>query len=1012
MNAPPPNASPPGAQALTGVNASVPGTDDATSSAAPAARLVNLCKKFAAVTALDTLSAELPTGRILGLVGPDGAGKTTLIRLLAGLMEPTSGSVEVLGRKPSAEGGATQAEIGYMPQRFGLYEDLSVLDNLTLYANLRALDREVRRQRFAELLEFTSLAPFTARLAGKLSGGMKQKLGLACALLGRPRLLLLDEPGVGVDPLSRRELWRMVTDLMTSGVTVLWSTAYLEEAERCSRIWLLDGGRLLHDGAPRELSDRMRGRVFRRRSGSGVSRQLAEEELAREGVVDAVIQGASVRIVAKPEYAQQIAAGKGYEPVTPRLEDAYIELVGGAQKGESLLARGWPTDAAHVGTTNGSLVECHGLTKRFGTFVAADHVSFEVRAGEIYGLLGPNGAGKSTTFRMLCGLLKPTEGDASVAGVNLLRSASRARARLGYMAQKFSLYGALSVAQNLDYFAEIYGLNRQRKRERVQAMIEAFALAPHLQSNAATLPLGFKQRLALACATLHAPAVLFLDEPTSGVDPLMRREFWHHINAADRARRGHRRDDALHGGSGVLRSHRSHLERPQDRGRHARCPESQHRHHRSPRAHSRGSLHHAHRTGSCVSDGPIFDGATSSPEAREAAIASSGRAPPGQPTTTAHRWRSWWRQLSAVMLKEAKQVTRDPSSWIIAVFLPLTFLFLFGYGLSLDTTVVKIAVVREDSSQDARAFAARLEDSKWFLVVDAPDRASGKQLLRDQAVKATIIIPGEFGHRLYSSARAAQVQVLVDGAEPNTANFVRGYVGAIWAAFIAGRSLEQGTPSTVPISVEPRYWFNANAESRWFLIPGSITVIMTLIGTLLTALVIAREWERGTLEALYATPLTRGQILIGKTLPYFVLAMISTLVCVLTALILFHLPLRGSMLTLGLVAAVFLVPALGQGMLISVTMRSQLAAAQLGLMTGYLPAIMLSGFLFDIHSMPAVAARHHADRAGALHECIAADSVSRWGRVGRADPEHAASCSRSAPCSSVSPGASSQKRVD
>ncbi|MEJ1963326.1 MAG: ABC transporter permease [Gammaproteobacteria bacterium] len=318
-----------------------------------------------------------------------------------------------------------------------------------------------------------------------------------------------------------------------------------------------------------------------------------------------------------------------------------------------------------------------------------------------------------------------------------------------------------------------------------------------------------------------------------------------------------------------------------------------------------------------------------------------------------HSWRVWWRQLSAVMLKEAKQVIRDPSSWIIAVFLPLTFLFLFGYGLSLDTTVVKIALVREDASQDARAFAARIEDSKWFLVLEAPDRESGKQLLRDQAVKATVIVPAEFGQRLLSGSRAAQVQVLVDGAEPNTANYVRGYVSAIWGAFLADRGMS-GISAKPPVTVEPRFWFNPNAESRWFLIPGSITVIMTLIGTLLTALVIAREWERGTLEALYATPLTRGQILIGKTLPYFVLAMISTLVCVVTALVLFHLPLRGSMLTLGLVAAVFLVPALGQGMLISVTMRSQLAAAQLGLMTGYLPAIMLSGFLFDIHSMPAV----------------------------------------------------------
>jgi ABC-2 type transport system ATP-binding protein len=554
-----------------------------------AAKLDGLRKQFGNVVALDRLTAQLPSGLILGLVGPDGAGKTTLIRLLAGLMEPTAGTIEVLGRSPLAEGGQTQAEVGYMPQRFGLYEDLSVLDNLNLYANLRSLDREARRRRFDELLEFTALAPFTERLAGKLSGGMKQKLGLACALLGSPKLLLLDEPGVGVDPLSRRELWRMVSDLVESGVTVLWSTAYLEEAERCSRIWLLDRGKLLHDGAPQELSQRMRGRVFRRRGGAGRSRQLAENELAHDGVIDAVIQGSSVRVVASPEYAHELADGGEYEAVAPRLEDAYIELLGGTPKGESLLARGWPTPpqtqvqttsqmqiqalqpvrapvqappqereqipaevlvqtplqtqaralvpapgtqstlAPHA--TGETLVSCKGLTKRFGTFVAADQVNFQVHAGEIYGLLGPNGAGKSTTFRMLCGLLKPTEGDASVAGVNLLHAPGRARARLGYMAQKFSLYGELSVAQNLDYFADIYGLTRARKRERVQAMIDTFSLAPHLGSNAALLPLGFKQRLALACATLHAPAVLFLDEPTSGVDPLMRREFWHHINA-------------------------------------------------------------------------------------------------------------------------------------------------------------------------------------------------------------------------------------------------------------------------------------------------------------------------------------------------------------------------------------------------------------------------------------------------------------------------------------------------
>ena len=499
--------------------------------AAPAARVVGLVKTFGVANALAGISAELPPGRILGLVGPDGAGKTTLIRLLAGLMQPAAGTVEVLGRTPRAEGGTTQAQTGYMPQRFGLYEDLSVLDNLNLYANLRAQDAATRRQRFAELLRFTDLGSFTGRLAGKLSGGMKQKLGLACALLGRPRLLLLDEPGVGVDPLSRRELWRMVNELVAGGVTVLWSTAYLEEAERCAHIWLLDRGRLLYDGAPAHLSERVRGRVFRRRVAPGKARQVAESELERDAVLDAVIQGASVRLVAKPDSAGEFHAD-AYEPVAPRLEDAYVELLGGARKGESLLARGWPT-VAHppLAAPDGVLVRAVGLTRRFGEFVAADNVGFEVHAGEIYGLLGPNGAGKSTTFRMLCGLLMPSNGAAHVAGVNLARAPSRARARLGYMAQKFSLYGDLSVAQNLDYFADIYGLKRTAKRERVQAMVDMFELAPLLQSNAALLPLGFKQRLALACATLHAPRVLFLDEPTSGVDPLMRREFWHHINA-------------------------------------------------------------------------------------------------------------------------------------------------------------------------------------------------------------------------------------------------------------------------------------------------------------------------------------------------------------------------------------------------------------------------------------------------------------------------------------------------
>ena len=553
----------------------------APAAAQAAARVVGLVKRFGATCALDGISAQLPAGMILGLVGPDGAGKTTLIRLFAGLMEPSAGTVEVLGRPPRAQGGTTQAETGYMPQRFGLYEDLSVLDNLNLYANLRALESEARRQRFAELLRFTGLSGFTARLAGQLSGGMKQKLGLACALLGRPRLLLLDEPGVGVDPLSRRELWRMVSELVASGVTVLWSTAYLEEAERCAHIWLLDAGRLLYDGPPSELRAGVRGRVFRRRVPAGRARHTAERELERAAVLDAVIQGASVRLVVRPGGAGEFQ-GADYEPVPPRLEDAYVELLGGARKGESLLARGWPAagttaqpGAAADGTPPGAagdgvLVRAQALTRRFGDFVAADSIGFEVHAGEIYGLLGPNGAGKSTTFRMLCGLLRPTAGDATVAGVNLLHAASRARAHLGYMAQKFSLYGdSVGRPEPRLLRRHLWPDAKREARARsgddrdvrahpasageCRATAARLQAAPGARLRHAARPKGTVPRRADQwCRPTHAARVLA---------PHQR---------PHRARCGGGGHDALHGGGGVLRSHRTHLARPQDRRGHAR----------------------------------------------------------------------------------------------------------------------------------------------------------------------------------------------------------------------------------------------------------------------------------------------------------------------------------------------------------------------------------------------------------------------------------------------------------
>jgi ABC-2 type transport system ATP-binding protein len=502
-----------------------------------AVELSGLTHRFpgAATPALDGLTATIPGGQISALVGPDGAGKTTLMRLMAGLLKASAGSLRVAGLDPLTRGEELRRALGYMPQKFGLYEDLTVQENLELYADLRGVIGAARARSFERLLAFTDLARFTARPAGKLSGGMKQKLGLACVLLGTPRILLLDEPSVGVDPISRRELWRMVTALAADGLSVLWSTSYLDEAERCRHILLMNAGRLVYAGPPDALTQRMVGRSLQLSGIDGGRRAVLGRVLHAPEVMDAVIQGSRLRLVLRAAGRQPalapLAAGPAahLETVTPRLEDAFIDILGGGPDGDSELARRMPVctiDAA----LRASVISAEQLTKTFGTFTATDRVSFQVPQGEIFGLLGPNGAGKSTTFKMLCGLLVPSSGRASVLGIDLRRHAARARARIGYMAQKFSLYGNLSVRQNLEFFSGVYGLTGSRRAAKIAEMIESFALAPFLEATPDVLSLGYKQRLALACALMHDPAVLFLDEPTSGVDPVTRREFWAHIN--------------------------------------------------------------------------------------------------------------------------------------------------------------------------------------------------------------------------------------------------------------------------------------------------------------------------------------------------------------------------------------------------------------------------------------------------------------------------------------------------
>lgn len=488
-----------------------------------------LSKKFGSTSALHDLNTHIPAGCITGLVGPDGAGKTTLLRILAGLMKPSKGTITVFDTNVVSEPDKLQGFTGYMPQRFGLYEDLTVIENMQLYADLRGLSPADHKQTFDQLLTFTKLGEFTARLAGNLSGGMKQKLGLACALMGRPQLMLLDEPSVGVDPLSRQDLWTIVKQLAQDGMMIMWSTAYLDEADRCDHVLLLDKGQLIYTGAPQDLTARLAGRSFLLTNLATDRRETLTRATTLPCIRDGTIQGSALRLIIAKDASKTILKnfaedeGGDLKQVAPRFEDAFMDLLGGVNL--SPFADSMPA----VEMDSAFPVKVKGLTKRFGDFTATNQVSFDVKRGEVFGLLGPNGAGKSTTFKMLCGLLTPTAGEATIAGLNLRRHASQVKSRLGYMAQKFSLYSLLSVQQNLRFFSGAYGLRGREQKERIREMVEIFELGPLLHHAPTQLSLGYKQRLALACACMHRPSILFLDEPTSGVDPLTRREFWRHI---------------------------------------------------------------------------------------------------------------------------------------------------------------------------------------------------------------------------------------------------------------------------------------------------------------------------------------------------------------------------------------------------------------------------------------------------------------------------------------------------
>lgn len=509
-------------------------------------------KVGAPVEALRDVSLDVRCREVVGLVGPDGAGKTTLLRIATGLLVPDSGTATVLGLDSVRDTSQIRGRIAYMPQKFGLYEDLTVQENLDLYADLQGVEFAARAPRYRRLLEMTGLEKFTGRLAGRLSGGMKQKLGLACALTKSPELLLLDEPTVGVDPVSRRELWRIVYQMVDrEGIGVLVATAYLDEAEKCHRVVVLHEGRKLDEGTPASFREQVQGHTFVVPPRAGVRPRTIQGRLVGQpGIVDATIRGGQVRVVTE---GRDIAAIAGAIPdnlagaidvAGATFEDAFMKLLADVRSSRSHATL--PTSQTNGGidphrqeTTTTmppaadgeGVVHTRDLTKRFGTFTAVSEINFDVHRGEIFGLLGPNGAGKSTTFRMLCGLSKVSGGEVRVAGRDLRRAGSFARQRLGYMAQQFSLYGQLSVLENLRFFGRAYGLTKARLTERIEWALDEFDLRGDRDMASGRLPGGYKQRLAMAAAILHEPDILFLDEPTSGVDPLARRDFWRRINS-------------------------------------------------------------------------------------------------------------------------------------------------------------------------------------------------------------------------------------------------------------------------------------------------------------------------------------------------------------------------------------------------------------------------------------------------------------------------------------------------
>ena len=839
--------------------------------------------RYRDVIALDGIDLDIPAGRMVGLIGPDGVGKSSLLSLLAGVRIIQEGTVEVLGGDMASKAHRKLVcpRIAYMPQGLGknLYPTLSVEENLQFFARLFGHDAPERRQRIDELTQATGLFKFLARPAGKLSGGMKQKLGLCCALIHDPDFLILDEPTTGVDPLARAQFWDLIERIRADrpGMSVIVATAYMDEAQRFDWLVAMDDGRVLATGTPAELLAR-----------------TATESL----------EGAFIALLPQEKK-------RGYAPVViPPLAAAADDIA----------------------------IEAKGLTMRFGDFVAVDHVSFRIRRGEIFGFLGSNGCGKSTTMKMLTGLLPASEGTAWLFGREVDPRDLDTRRRVGYMSQAFSLYGELTVRQNLVMHARLFHVPEGDIPARVQEMVERFDLQRSIEELPESLPLGVRQRLSLAVAMVHKPDLLILDEPTSGVDPVARDAFWrllvelsrrdkvtifistHFMNEAERCDRM----SMMHAGK-VLDSD-APAALVQKRGA--------------------KSLEDAF-IGYLVEAGggtPPSDAAPTGPAAPAGAV----------PQAAAPRRRFSVQRLYTCAWREALELLRDPVRLTLALAGSLILMIVMGYGIGMDVKDLRYAVLDLDQTTLSTSYKLDISGSPYFL--EQPPIHSYAELDQRMAsgeLALAIEIPPGFA-RDVARGDPVSIGAWFDGAMPMRAETVQGYLQGMHQHWLTDQARQRGMSGTSNVSIENRFRYNPDVQSLPAMVPAVIPILLLMFPAMLTALAVVREKETGSILNLYVTPVTRSEFLLGKQLPYVALALLNFLLLVLMAVTLFAVPLTGSFAALAVGMLLFCIISTGLGLLVSAVTKSQIAAMFFAMIGTLIPAMQYGGLTDPVSSLQGV----------------------------------------------------------